>query len=102
MFKSLNIHFKGGLFFFATFICFGLALYLYQINFSDVYHLSSERNLGAVTFMGLAGTFGSGFLLAFYFGYLAVFIERFRINRFVKTVMKANKKILKSVSLDEP
>ena len=90
MLNKLNLHVKGGIFFLATIACFSIALYLYEINFSDVYHLSSKTNLGAVTFMGLAGTFGTGFLLAFYFGYIAIFIDRFRINRFVKKVRKDN------------
>ncbi len=90
MFNKLNIHIKGALFFLGGVISFGVAATLYFLDFSQVFWLSSEIQFGAVTFIGLAGTCGGAFLLAFYFGYIATLIEGYKIKKFVKTVRSDN------------
>jgi len=90
MFNKLNIHIKGALFFLGSAISFGIAFMLYWLDVSQVYWISSIYHFGAVTFIGLAGTLGGGFLLAFYFGYVATLIEGYKIKEFVKTVRSDN------------
>lgn len=91
MLTKLNIHIKGALFFLGAKTSFGIAISLYFLDVKKVFWLSSEIQFGAVTFIGFAGTFGGAFLFAFYFGYIAILIDNYRVKKFIEAVRSKNK-----------
>jgi len=84
-------HLKGMAYLLGALNCFFIAYWLVKNGINDTYWLQSERSFGAFTIAGLIGSIGGAFILAFYFVYVAVLIEMYKVKTVAKYIRRNGK-----------